>query len=165
MIRRHALQCSLALASVAFLSACASPAPAPAPRTVAAAAAATPALSTFHRLAGEAGLLTTLEGPGPYTVFAPSDAAFQALPAKTLQALRADKSQLKAVLSHHIVPGRLTAADAKPGKARTLQGTDIALARAGTFLTVEDALVEQPDVRAGNGVVHVVDRVLMLPRK
>ncbi|AVO50526.1 fasciclin [Melaminivora suipulveris] len=163
MIRRHALHCTLALVTAAALGGCASPASAP--RTVAAATAATPALSTFHRLAADAGLLTTLEGPGPYTVFAPSDAAFQALPAKTLDVLRADKAQLKAVLSHHVVPGRIAAADARPGKARTLQGTDIALARAGTYLTVEDALVERADLRTGNGVVHIVDRVLMPPRK
>lgn len=163
MIRRYALHCAMTLAGAALLAGCASPASTP--RTVAAATAATPALSIFHRLAADAGLLATLEGPGPYTVFAPSDAAFQALPAKTLQALRADKAQLQAVLSHHVVPGRVAAADAKPGKTKTLQGSDIALARAGTFLTVEDALVEQADLRAGNGVVHVIDRVLMPPRK
>lgn len=163
MFRRSAMHCALALSAAAVLGACASPASAP--RTVAAATAATPALSTFHRLAADSGVLATLEGPGPYTVFAPSDAAFQALPAKSLDALRADKAQLKAVLQHHIVPARVSAAEARVGKAKTLQGTDIALARAGTFLTVGDALVEQADLRAGNGVVHVIDRVLMPPRK
>ena len=163
MFRRSALRTVLALATVATLGACATPASAPG--TVSAALARTPALSTFHRLAGEAGLLATLDGTGPYTVFAPTNAAFQALPAKTLEALKADKAQLKAVLSHHIVAARLAAADAKAGKLKTLQGSDITLARAGAFLTVEDALVEQADIRAGNGVVHAIDRVLMPARK
>lgn len=164
MFRRYALQSALALATVAALGACASHSPS-APKTVGGAIAQTPALSTFHKLASEAGLAQTLDAAGPYTVFAPSDEAFKAVPAKTLDALKADKAQLKAVLSYHIVPGALAAADLKPGNAKTLQGANVAVARAGDFVTVEDAMVEKADLRAGNGVVHIVDRVLMPPKK
>jgi uncharacterized surface protein with fasciclin (FAS1) repeats len=98
-------------------------------------------------------------------VFAPSDAAFKAVPAKTLNALKADKALLKSVISYHIVPSRVASADVKPGNVKTVQGAAVALARAGTFVTVEDALVEQADIAATNGVIHVVDRVLMPPKK
>lgn len=162
MFRRYALQSTLALATIAVLGACAST---PASRTLAGTIADTKGLSTFQQLATEAGLNDTLNASAPHTVFAPSDAAFKAVPAKTLDALKADKAQLKAVLSYHIAPGALTAADIKPGNVKTLQGTNVAVGRAGSFVTVEDAMVEQADVRASNGVVHVIDRVLMPPKK
>lgn len=163
MFRRLTLQSAAALALIGALGACSTPSPTA--KTVGAIAAQTQHLSTFTQLVAEAGLTATLNGTGPYTVFAPSDAAFQALPAKTRDALKADKEQLKAVLSHHIVPGKVFAADAKVGKLKTLQGSDVAVARAGSFVTVEDALVEEADLKASNGVVHVIDRVLVPPRK
>ena len=162
MFRRLTLQTTLALAIVATLGACSTPASAP--NTVGGVVAKTKNLSAFNQLVADAGMAATLNGSGPYTVFAPSDAAFQALPAKTRDALKNDKEQLKAVLSYHIVPAHVTAS-AKAGKLKTLQGSDIALARAADFVTVEDALVEQADLKAGNGVVHVIDRVLVPPRK
>jgi len=162
MFRRLTLQTTLVLAIVATLGACSTPASAP--NTVGGVVAKTKNLSTFNQLVADAGMAATLNGSGPYTVFAPSDAAFQALPAKTRDALKNDKEQLKAVLSYHIVPAHVTAS-AKAGKLQTLQGSDIALARAADFVTVEDALVEQADLKAGNGVVHVIDRVLVPPRK
>lgn len=152
----------LAIALLAVLSACAT---APAPATIADTAARTPQLSTLSRLVADAGLGDTLRAAGPYTVFAPSDDAFKALPAKTLAELAADKQLLKAVLSYHVVSGKLLAADVKPGQQKSLQGANLALAKAGTFVTVEDALVQQADVPATNGVVHVIDRVLMPPKK
>lgn len=152
----------LAIALLAVLSACAT---APAPATIADTAARTPQLSTLSRLVADAGLGETLRAAGPYTVFAPSDDAFKALPAKTLAELAADKQLLKAVLSYHVVSGKLLAADVKPGQQKSLQGANLALAKAGTFVTVEDALVQQADVPATNGVVHVIDRVLMPPKK
>lgn len=152
----------LAIALLAILSACAT---APAPATIADTAARTPQLSTLSRLVADAGLGETLRAAGPYTVFAPSDDAFKALPAKTLAELAADKQLLKAVLSYHVVSGKLLAADVKPGQQKSLQGANLALAKAGTFVTVEDALVQQADVPATNGVVHVIDRVLMPPKK
>jgi uncharacterized surface protein with fasciclin (FAS1) repeats len=127
--------------------------------------AKTASLQTFNALVAEAGMTETLKAAGPYTVFAPSDAAFKAVPAKTLNALKADKALLKSVISYHIVPSRVASADVKPGNVKTVQGAAVALARAGTFVTVEDALVEQADIAATNGVIHVVDRVLMPPKK
>jgi uncharacterized surface protein with fasciclin (FAS1) repeats len=153
----------LAAAASVWLAGCAT-APG-APVTIADTAARTPQLSTLAKLIGDAGLAETLRAPGPYTVFAPSDDAFKALPAKTLGELAADKALLKSVLSYHVVPGRLSAAEVKAGKQKTVQGADLALARAGTTLTVEEAVVTQPDVAASNGVVHVIDRVLLPPKR
>ncbi len=152
----------IAAALLALLSACATT---PAPATIADTAARTPQLSTLSKLVADAGLSDTLRAAGPYTVFAPSDDAFKALPAKTLAELAADKQLLKAVLSYHALPGKLLAADVKPGQQKSLQGANLALAKAGSFVTVEDALVQQADVPAANGVVHVIDRVLMPPKK
>lgn len=161
----HARSWSAATLSalVLVLAGCASSPPAPAP--VVDAAARNPQLTTLNRLIAEAGLAETLRGPGPYTVFAPSDEAFKSLPPATLQALSQDKAKLKAVLSYHVLPARVTLADATTGKAKTVEGSELALAKAGSFLTVEDAVVTQPDVAASNGVVHVIDRVLMPPKK
>lgn len=163
MFRRYALQSALALAAAAALAGCASTGSAPA--TLDSTIAKTPSLSTFNKLAAQAGLADTLKAAGPYTVFAPSDDAFKAVPAKTLADLQANPAQLKAVLSYHIVAGNMTAAAVKSGNAKTLNGSDVALSRAGTFVTVEEAMVEKADIVATNGVVHVVDRVLMPPKK
>lgn len=163
MFRRYALQSALALVAVTALGACATRAPAP--QTLAETVAKTSSLQTFNTLVAEAGMTETLKAAGPYTVFAPSDAAFKAVPAKTLDALKADKALLKSVLSYHIVPSRMASKDVKPGNVKTLEGATIALARAGNFVTVEEAMVEQADIAASNGVVHVVDRVMMPPKK
>lgn len=136
-----------------------------APKTIADTAAATPSLSTLNRLIADAGLTDTLRGQGPYTVFAPSDEAFKAVPKATLDALAKDKAQLRAVLTYHVVPGKITAADVKNGNIKTVEGNNVALSRAGAFVTVEEAMVIQADVMASNGVVHVVDRVLIPPKK
>jgi uncharacterized surface protein with fasciclin (FAS1) repeats len=159
MIRRTSL---IALAASALLAACATtPTPAPLAETL----AREPQLSTFNRLVAQAGLTDTLRAAGPFTVFAPSDDAFKAVPAKTMEALVADPAQLKAVLGYHIVEGQVTAADVKPGAAKTRQGASVALAKAGSFVTADDAVVQQTDILATNGVAHVVDRVLMPPKK
>jgi len=159
MIRRTSL---IALAASALLGACATtPAPAPLADTL----ARDPQLSTFNRLVTQAGLADELRAAGPITVFAPSDDAFKALPAKTMEALAADPAQLKAVLSYHVIDGRVAAAEVKPGAAKTRQGATLALAKAGSFVTVDDAVVQQADIVATNGVAHVVDRVLMPPKK
>jgi uncharacterized surface protein with fasciclin (FAS1) repeats len=151
-----------ALLTAAVLAACAST---PMPATIADTAASTPQLSTLSKLINDAGLADTLRGPGPYTVFAPSDEAFKAVPAKTLDELSKDKELLKSVLSYHVLPGNVAAAEVKNGTAKTVQGASVALSRAGSFVTVEDAVVTQPDVKASNGVVHVIDRVLMPPKR
>lgn len=148
--------------SAALLQGCATTSQ---PVSVADTAANTPQLSTLNKLIADAGLTETLRGSGPYTVFAPSDEAFKAVPAKTLAELSANKELLKSVLSYHVVPGKVPAADVKNGNVKTVQGANVALAKSGTFVTIEDAMVTQADVPASNGVVHVIDRVLMPPKK
>jgi len=145
-----------------FLGACAST---PSPLPITETAARTPQLSTLSRLIAEAGLDETLRGGGPYTVFAPSDEAFKAVPAATLQALSRDKVLLKDVLTFHVLPGKVMAADVQNGSTKTVNGASVALSRSGTFVTVEDAVVIQADVQATNGVVHVIDRVLIPPKR
>ena len=149
-------------AAVAIVAGCATtPAPAPLPET----AARLPELSTFTRLVDQAGLADTLRGTGPYTVFAPSDDAFKAVPAKTMAELAGNKEMLKSVLSYHVVPGKMTSDNVKTGPAKTLQGASATLGAAGTFVTVDEAVVQKADVTATNGVIHVIDRVLMPPKK
>ncbi len=148
--------------AVTLLQGCATPS---GPVSVADTAAKTPQLSTLNKLIADAGLADTLRGPGPYTVFAPSDEAFKAVPAKTMAELAGNKELLKSVLTYHVVPGKVPAAEVKNGNVKTVQGANVALAKSGTFVTVEDAMVTQADVPASNGVVHVIDRVLMPPKK
>lgn len=137
----------------------------PTPQTISETAAATPQLSTLTKLIQDAGLTDTLKGTGPYTVFAPTDDAFKAVPAKTLDALAKDKALLTSVLTYHVLPGTVTSADVKNGPAKTLQGAPIALYKSGSFVTVEEAVITTPDIVASNGVVHIVDRVLIPPVK
>jgi uncharacterized surface protein with fasciclin (FAS1) repeats len=149
------------LAAALLLSACATT---PAPTTVAQTISANPQLSTASRLIQEAGLTETLQGAGPFTVFVPSDEAFKAVPAAMVDALGKDKTRLQAVLNYHVVPGALTSADVKNGPIKTAQGGALSLYRSGTFVTADEAVVTTPDVLASNGVVHIVDKVLMPPR-
>ncbi|MBC7735139.1 MAG: fasciclin domain-containing protein [Bacteriovorax sp.] len=135
-----------------------------APMTVAQTIAANPQLSTAARLIQEAGLNETLQGTGPFTVFVPSDEAFKAVPAAMVEALGKDKTRLKAVLSYHVVAGNLASVDVKNGPIKTVQGSDLSLYRSGTFVTADEAVVTTADVRATNGMVHIVDKVLMPPR-
>ena len=148
------------IAAVVVLAGCAT-----SPMTIADTAARTPQLSTLNRLMQDAGLAETLRSGGPFTVFAPTDEAFKAVPAKTMEQLGNDKEALRGVLSYHVVAGRMTAAELQAGNAKTVQGSSLAFARSGTFVTVEEALVTQADVMASNGVVHVIDRVLLPPAK
>ena len=152
----------ISLLMVLCLSACATP---PAPMTISDTAAATPQLSTLTKLINDAGLTETLKAPGPYTVFAPTDDAFKAVPAKTLDALSKDKALLISLLTYHVVPGKLTAADVKNGPVTTVQGAPVSLYRSGSFVTVENAVVTTADLEASNGVVHIVDQVLIPPVK
>jgi uncharacterized surface protein with fasciclin (FAS1) repeats len=108
-----------------------------------------------------AGLVETLKGPGPFTVFAPTDEAFAKLPAGTLEALLEDKQRLAAVLTYHVVPGRVMAADVvKLNSAKTVQGGSLAI-RTDQGVTVDGVKVVKTDIQAGNGVIHVIDAVLM----
>ena len=159
---RRILILAITTATFATLIGCATT---PAPTSVADTAARTPQLSTLSKLLNDAGLADTLRGTGPFTVFAPSDEAFKAVPAATLTELAANKELLRSVLTYHVVPGKLTAAEVKGGNLKTVQGANVALGRAGTFVTVEDAVVTQADVGATNGVVHIIDKVLMPPKR
>ncbi len=138
---------------------------APTPITISETAAATPQLSTLTKLLNDAGLTETLKGPGPYTVFAPTDDAFKAVPAKTLDALAKDKALLTSVLTYHVLPGAVTSATVVNGPVKTVQGAPVAIYKSGTFVTVEEAVITTPDIAASNGVVHIVDKVLMPPVK
>lgn len=160
--RRTTLSLAVATLSLAWLAGCATPT---APATVADATARTPQLSTLNKLIQDAGMADTLRGAGPLTVFAPSDDAFKALPAKTLAELSSNKELLKSVLSYHVVAAAMPSAQAKNASVKSLQGADLAIAKAGGFVTVEDAVVQQADLPATNGVVHVIDKVLMPPKK
>lgn len=135
----------------------------PAPVSVAETIARTPQLSTLNSLVNRAGLADMLRSSGPYTVFAPTDEAFKAVPAKTMDELGENPAQLKALLSYHVLPVRMTSADIKAGNAKTAQGGDLMLSRAGDYVTVEEAMVQTVDIAATNGLIHTVDRVLVPP--
>ncbi len=112
-----------------------------------------------------AGLVETLKGPGPFTVFAPTDEAFAALPAGTVDELLKpeNKDQLVAILTYHVVPGKVMASDAagKTAELTTVQGGTLAVDGTGTGVTVQGASVTMADVAADNGVIHVIDKVIL----
>ncbi len=107
-----------------------------------------------------AGLIDTLKGKGPFTVFAPTDAAFAKIPKADLDALLADKAKLTAVLTYHVVPGKVMAKDVQAGKVKTVQGTDLTVATTGGVM-VNNAKVTATDIVADNGVIHVIDTVVI----
>ncbi len=150
----------LAASLLALLAGCATT---QAPVSVADTLARDPQLSTLAGLVQKAGLTDTLRGTGPYTLFAPTNEAFKAVPAKTLEELAANPARLRAVLTYHVLPARVPSAEVKVGNAKTVEGSNLALGKAGTFVTVEEAMVQTPDIRATNGVVHTIDRVLLPP--
>jgi uncharacterized surface protein with fasciclin (FAS1) repeats len=157
--RTWMLACAAGLALLAGCAGMGGSAPAPVTDTV----ARTPQLSTLAKLVGDAGLADTLRGPGPFTVFAPTDEAFKAVPAKTLEELGKDKEKLRAVLGFHVVPAKVMAADVKPGNVKTVNGAEATVAKAGTFVTYDEAVVTQTDIVATNGVIHLVDKVVIPP--
>jgi uncharacterized surface protein with fasciclin (FAS1) repeats len=163
MIHRRILLIAPAVSLLALAAACASQ-PASTPVSVADTIAQDPQLSTLNTLVAKAGLSESLKAAGPITVFAPTNDAFKSVPAKTMDELAQDPARLKAVLSYHVLPSRLVAADVKTGSVKTVQGANLAVSKAGDFVTVEDAMVQQADIIAANGVVHTVDRVLLPPK-
>jgi uncharacterized surface protein with fasciclin (FAS1) repeats len=113
-----------------------------------------------------AGLVDALSGSGPFTVFAPTDAAFAKLPAGTLDALLKDPQQLAAILTYHVIAGKVMAADviaAKEVKPTTLQGSTLDIKVMGSMVHVNNAMVTKADVAASNGVIHVIDTVVLPP--
>ena len=120
--------------------------------------------TTLAKALGEAGLVETLKGTGPFTVFAPTDAAFAKLPAGALEGLLADKAKLRAVLLYHVVPGRVMAADVlKMSSVKTVGGPSAKIMLHGGAPMIGDASIVKTDVAASNGVIHVIDTVLMPP--
>lgn len=110
-----------------------------------------------------AGLVETLKSAGPFTVFAPTDEAFAKLPAGTLEKLLANPAELKKVLTYHVVSGKVMAADVKAGKVKTVEGSSAMLATKGG-VTIDKANVVKTDIACANGVIHVIDAVI-LPKK
>lgn len=108
-----------------------------------------------------ADLVDTLKGPGPFTVFAPTDAAFAKIPADQLAALLADKAALVKVLTYHVVPGKVEAADVKSGSIKTVEGQSLMIGVSSMGVTVNNARVIKTDVMASNGIIHVIDTVVL----
>jgi uncharacterized surface protein with fasciclin (FAS1) repeats len=130
--------------------------------TIVEVASANPDFSTLVAAVKAAGLVETLNGAGPFTVFAPTNEAFEALPAGLLDKLLlpANKESLTKILTYHVIPAQVMAADVKAGKVKTVEGSEITLATDGG-VTVDKATVTATDVAASNGVIHVIDQVLV----
>ena len=109
----------------------------------------------------QAGLVDTLKGSGPFTVFAPTDEAFAKIPKAQLDALMKDKAALTKVLTYHVVPGKVTATQVKSGQVKTVQGQSLSVKADKGAVSVNDAKVVKADVMADNGVIHVIDTVVL----
>jgi uncharacterized surface protein with fasciclin (FAS1) repeats len=118
--------------------------------------------TTLAKALEAAGLVETLKGKGPFTVFAPTDEAFAKLPAGTVDALLADIPKLRAILTYHVVPGKVMAADVtKMNSAKTVNGKALTIKVAGNEVMVNEAKVVKTDIAAANGVIHVIDTVVL----
>ena len=133
-------------------------------------AASNPDLSTLVTAVKAAGLVKTLEGTGPFTVFAPSNQAFATLPAGTLKTLLepANKSELTSILTYHVVPGSYTSSNLPTGAVKTVNGSDLTVSETGGLVDITDgkgnvAHVTTANIKASNGVVHVISGVLIPP--
>jgi len=132
-----------------------------APKDIVDTATAAGEFATLLKAVEAADLVQTLKGDGPYTVFAPTDAAFAKVPADTMENLLADKDSLVAVLTYHVVPGRVAAADViELSSAKTLQGQSVRIV-SSDGVAINDAKVVAADIEASNGIIHVIDTVLM----
>jgi uncharacterized surface protein with fasciclin (FAS1) repeats len=122
--------------------------------------------NTLLTAATEAGLVDTLKGDGPFTVFAPTDEAFAKVPEEMLNAPLRDKAKLKEVLLYHVVQGKVMAADAvKLDSAKTVQGQPIMIKAQGGKVMINNAQVTPADIKASNGVIHVINSVLLPPAR
>jgi len=153
-----------AVVTAALIAPAATSGPAATQKNLVKTAVAAGQFKTLVSLVKQAGLASTLSGNGRYTVFAPTDAAFAKVPKSTLKALAADKSKLRAVLLYHVVAGRLPAAKVtKLRSATTLNGATVRIRVSGGMVYVNGARVVKPNVSASNGVIHVINRVLIPP--
>lgn len=143
----------------------ASPASMAAAKDIVAIASGDPQFKTLTKALGAAGLVTTLQGKGPFTVFAPTDAAFAAVPKAKLDDLLkpANKAKLVKVLTYHVVPGAVLSTSLKSGDVKSVEGSSLKVVVAAGKVTVGGANVVKPDIKASNGVIHVIDKVLMPP--
>jgi len=141
----------------------ASPAPTAAGKDIVAIASGDAQFKTLTKALGSAGLVTTLQGKGPFTVFAPTDAAFAALPKGTVENLLKpeNKAQLIKILTYHVVPGSVLSTSLKSGDVKSVEGTSLKVAVSPQQVTVGGAKVVKADIKASNGVIHVIDKVLM----
>jgi uncharacterized surface protein with fasciclin (FAS1) repeats len=155
---------ALAALALAVPAASAAPARDAATPTIAGLATKTPQLSTLLSLVKRAGLADELSAPGALTVFAPTNAAFAKVPKSTLTALGKNPAALKRVLLYHVVAGKVTAAKVvKLTSAKTLAGPSVRVRVTGKTVRIDTARVTTADVKASNGVVHLIDRVLIPP--
>ncbi|MFB2939485.1 fasciclin domain-containing protein [Aerosakkonemataceae cyanobacterium BLCC-F154] len=134
-------------------------------QTIVALASTNDSLSTLKAALEAAGLTETLEGQGPFTVFAPTNAAFEALGKEKVEALLKpeNKDKLIKVLTYHVVPGQVMSTDLKSGETKTVEGGEVMVMVKDGKVKVNNAQVTQADVKASNGVVHVIDTVLLPP--
>lgn len=149
--------------AVATTTAVTTTAPPPLPATLAVIAASDPDLSTVAQLALAGGLTDVFIGPGPNTVFAPSNAAFAKADPAVLASLQSDPALLAKVVAYHVVPGRLTSAELKAGNYKTMEGSELSVSIDSGGVKINDALVLREDLIAGNGVLHVIDTILIPP--
>ena len=133
-------------------------------------AASDPSLSTLVSALKAAGLVTTLEGHGPFTVFAPTNSAFAALPAGTVTSLLepANKAELSSILTYHVVAGDYTSSNLPVGSVKTVNGADLTVSENGGQVDITDgkgnvAHVTMANIKASNGVIHIISAVLMPP--
>ena len=155
----------LLVAAVALGVAFASPALAQ-PKDIVDTAVAAGSFKTLAKLLTDADLIGVMKGPGPYTVFAPTDEAFAKLPPGTLEKLLADKEQLTRILTYHVVSGDVQAAEVvKLTSAKTVEGADVKITVKGNGVMVNQAHVVKTDIETSNGVIHVIDAVLLPPAK
>ena len=143
----------------------ASPAPMATGKDIVAIASGDAQFKTLTKALGSAGLVTTLQGKGPFTVFAPTDAAFAALPKGTVEKLLQpeNKALLTQILTYHVVPGSVLSTSLKSGDVKSVEGTSLKVAVSPGKVTVGGANVVKADIKASNGVIHVIDKVLMPP--
>jgi uncharacterized surface protein with fasciclin (FAS1) repeats len=138
-----------------------------APGTIVDVAAGAPQFSTLVAAVKAAGLVDTLSGAGPFTVFAPTNDAFSKLPSGTLDSLLKpeNRDKLRAILLYHVVAGTVKSTDLKDGDVKTANGEAVKIGLAGGTVKVNDATVTKADIPASNGVIHVIDTVLIPPAK
>jgi uncharacterized surface protein with fasciclin (FAS1) repeats len=155
-------------ASPPQVSSTASPSPADTSQTagsIVEIASTNPSLKTLTAAIQAAGLTSTLQGSGPFTVFAPTDQAFAAIPAATRQKVLQPENRklLTRILTYHVVPGAIDSGALKSGKVNTVEGKPVDIQVNGAEVTVNNAKVTQPDIAASNGIIHVIDRIILPP--